>query len=382
MPELITQVLGKEESEAYIKNHPFLKTKECQKWLQGLYTRTKGKNGFTKKNLWTHVSRLSLYIDFTGMNPTELIDEVEADTKLDRREQSNPASLKIKTFFNELKEKGKAPKTSQAYAMTVRGFYKHNGFPIQVYIPSQQGIKAKIELDKELIRKTLNNTQKLRDRAIILIMVSSGMSIEDVLDLKYHHVKDQLEAGEKPLKLEFARVKNSQPYVTFFSTECVNVLQQYIETDRKGIAPKDPVFINMRGLPLNYQATRRVLTDISRRTVGDTKINTKSFRRFFSTEMRKAGMPADWVEYMMGHSIGVSGSYLNNGVLREMYEEKENAVTIMTTVVKEQAKELREEFQKQQQAEKEGLKWQIEQQNQTILALQKQMSTIMEKLGA
>lgn len=374
MSQIILKIFGKEEGKEYIDKHPFLKARECVKWLNELYLRTKGKKGFSRRNLLTHVSRLHLYLKYTNMSPKELIDEAEADLIKTLRERTNSAGLKIRSFFDHLKENGKAPKSAYSYTMTVKGFYKHNGFQIRVYIPEQQVVKGKIRLDKELLRKALYNTQKLRDKAIFLMMVSSGMSIEDVLDLKYQDIKDQLEAGEKPLEIRFARVKNNKNYITFLSSEAVNVLKQYIETERKDIKPNDPVFINSRGKPLIYSAIRRVLVDLSKKTIGNSKINTKSFRRFFSTEMRRAGIPADWVEYMMGHETGQTDSYFNDGVLRDMYEEKENVVTILTTVVKERAEDIRREVEAKYQEKFDSYEKMISQ-------LRVQMESITQKLG-
>lgn len=374
MNEIIIQILGKEEAKSYIKKHPYLETKECQKWINEVYLRTTGKKGFTKKNFITHVSRIHSYLQFTGLSPTELIDEAEEDSMKPRRERMNPAGIKIKNFFNHLKKTGRAPKSCESYAGTIRGFYRHNGFPIQVHIPRQYETLPKIELNKEIIREVFNNTQKLRDKTIILIMVSSGMSIEDVLDLKYKDIKEQLENNETPLKIESSRVKNNQKYITFFSTECVKIIKQFIKPRLRKIKPNDYIFISIHHIPLSYLAFRRILIDISKKTVGDNRINTKSFRRFFSTEMKKAGFPTDWVEYMMGHSIGISKSYLNSGVLREMYKAKENVVTILTTVVKEKAEDIRKEVEAKYQAK-------FEKYENIIDQLQAQIETINQRLS-
>ncbi|NHI92806.1 MAG: hypothetical protein EAX96_09925, partial [Candidatus Lokiarchaeota archaeon] len=92
------QFLGKDK-ETYLEKYPFLNSFECRKWVRNLETRAKGKKGFTKQNFCNNLGRLLKYLEFTDMTPTELIDEAEKDSKLDRRERENPASYRIRQFF-------------------------------------------------------------------------------------------------------------------------------------------------------------------------------------------------------------------------------------------------------------------------------------------
>jgi integrase len=392
MESIIVEILGKPRAKRYLQKYEFLNTQEVKKWLIQLKNRSHAKNGFGYGNFRAVVNRLKKFLDFTGMTPTELIDEIERDRTLPVRKQMNPGATKIKSFFDFLL-KNVAPKTAQATSNTVRGFYKHNGFRLQVHIGEQEESKQKVALTKELIREVLNNTPHIRDKAILLIMASSGMSITDVLDLKYRHIQQELDTGITPLKIEFRRTKNNSKYTTFLSRECVTVLKQYLK-QRGTLESEEYLFLNLLNKKLSYRSFREVLARISEKTLGATGINSKAFRRFFETQMLIAGVPSDLVKFMMGHSIGITASYAganlleNPEPLRELYASKENEVTIMTTVVKQKALELKSEIFREFNEEKLQLKEENQQlkeemSNITVVMtqLQQQVQKLQEKFA-
>lgn len=248
-------------------------------------------------------------------------------------------------IFRMMKKRGREKKdedmTCESYAGVMRGFYRHNGYRIDVYIPKQDSKKQKISLTKELIKKVLLNTQKLRDKVIILIMTSSGMSIEDVLDLEYRNVKN-LGSSQRVI---FRRVKNNQEYITYFSSECIEYLNEYLRIKRKLITDNEKLFRNSWKTDLNYDTFYKVLNVVSNKVVGNNQINTKAFRRFFITEMKLAGVPVDIVEFWVGHSIGVRKDYLNDGKMDELYKQHEAVVTIFKELDNKKINEIREEIE-------------------------------------
>jgi len=343
---VLTYFLTPAQTEKYMKRYPWLGSFEVQKWLNSIYVRARGKHGFSYASFRVHVLRMNTYITYTCLSPEALIDEIENDEARPLRQRMNPAGIRIKRFYSYLIEK-MAPKTAEAYCNTVRGFYKHNGFIVKVHIPTGANKKVKYPLTKEIVKAVLMNTPTLRDKVIILIQCCSGMSITDVLDLCYRDIKAELESDKFPLLIDFNRVKNNRHYKTFLSRECIFLLKQYLAQERKSINSDDFLFTNVYGRQLSYRAFLRVMNRISKRTIGDTRINTKAFRRFFSTQMKMAGVSSDIVEYWMGHSLGVKSDYLDPERLRSIYEEKEDAVTIMTTVIKLRADEVRKEIEKE-----------------------------------
>lgn len=330
--EEVYEFLGNKKKLYYLKKYPFLNFFETKKWFLGLKEQARGSKGFQLRHFQWYCKVMNKFLKYVKLTPEQLLDEIDIDERKRRRERVYPERGRVQGFYDSLAEGGCSPSTCQTYASSVMGFYKHNGYKVSVHISNRGLVKEKIELDKETIKKVLDNTQKLRDKVIILIMTSSGMSIEDVLDLKYRHVKNR---GD-PFLIDFRRVKNSQRYITFFSTECVKLLKEYLKNEKNGINDNDFLFTTKKGRVLYYQAFYNILSEISIKVVGTKNINTKSFRRFFSSQMKASGVSSDLVEYMSGHSIGVSERYLNVNKLKGAYKEHENAVTIYSTLGKDE----------------------------------------------
>jgi integrase len=330
----ILPFLEEKVAQKFIDKYPFLTYPETQKWLNALNVKTKGKHGFSDENFRQVISRLSRYLTFVGLNPKDLIDEVEADSNKPKREQTNPTANRLTAYLRSL---SMAPKTISANIHTIKGFYKHNGFKIDMFVPKGENSKDKVPMTKDLIKQCIILAPHLREKVIMLIMASSGMSITDVLDLEYKHIQADYEAGTTPLLIEFSRTKNGNGYKTFLSTECVGLLREYLR-DRP-MLPDEKLF------DVTYKSFSATLRSISFKVLQTNQLNSKAFRRFFNNTLKMAGVNDTIVEYWMGHSLPTKKEYLEPELLRGVYKEKENEVTILTTVIREQATELRSEYE-------------------------------------
>ncbi len=135
-----------------------------------------------------YVSRIKSYCDFTGKTPTELIDE-------SLKEQNNGINFDdriimkyLHDFFYKLIENGKSENTVKAHYETINGLYKDNNIEIPDIKNKFKVKDRKTVLErpptKDHIRKALKYSN-LRDKAIILLQFSSGMSGGAVRNLTY-----------------------------------------------------------------------------------------------------------------------------------------------------------------------------------------------------
>jgi len=172
--------------------------------------------------------------------------------------------------------------------------------------------------------KKLVDVAPLRDKAIILLMASSGVRRGAIPFLR---VRDITRIDEyKQYKINVYK-KEQESYITYCTPECTKFIEQYMKwRERLGekITPNTPLFrtefdpvlqlnrpqaIGVEGIA---GAIKRLINDTAARisTGGRTEImQTHGFRKFFKTTCINAGMNPLYSEYVMGHRSGLTKSY-------------------------------------------------------------------------
>jgi integrase len=188
-----------------------------------------------------------------------------------------------------------------------------------------------------------------RDRAILLVMLQSGMSIGDVLNkfsLMLPQLSGALQAGTSRFRVDFDERKgNGFNYFTFISADALHELRKWLSLREHWLDGRgDPgcIFI---AKPIATRGGRpclvgRALSVVSfevnfNRVVRKMKLKDEAwgvtphmFRKLFKTESRapERGVDQDCVEFLMGHSSGiqaVGGIYDRTPELHAEVVEKE-----------------------------------------------------------
>jgi integrase len=197
-----------------------------------------------------------------------------------------------------------------------------------------------------------------RKRAILLLLLSSGMRIGALPDLKIKHLT-KLEQGIYRIR---AYAGTDSEYLTFCSPECTQVIDSYLAfRKQKGemVKPDSPLFReqfaeedanNVRPLRLHgfVKLLVTAMFDAGVRKNEHNRHKRKEvmrfhgFRKYFNTMLNQAGVKPMIKEILMGHSVGLDDSYLRPSD-KELVEEYLKAVDLITI---SQEKELRHEVAK------------------------------------
>ena len=208
---------------------------------------------------------------------------------------------------------------------------------------------------KEELRHILNGAN-LTDRSMALILVSSGIRIGALVELKFKHVKMDLDCPMITVGTEFS--KNRQGYITFMSPEAKVTLQQYVkERELNGEKVSAESYVIAKGRPaggkmrtggaahrwavLLKKADRAAKTGVSERTRKGGKwyqIHIHTMRKYFKSWASLSGVPSDLVEAFMGHRAGIEQAYFlpdlesanNPEVIKKALEEYRKAIPALT----------------------------------------------------
>lgn len=309
---------------------------EVKKWLSD---KSKG-----TKNIYR--SALSAYEEFTGLNPTQLIDEVEADREKKVRERGVPEQ-RVKEFKEWLlttyqqktrgpKEKNKkrrkkigiSEKLANVYCSAMKSFYHSNGFPLDVKLAKARKKKANFKLIVRApeISKLLSVASSLRDKAIIKFMYESNQSVSEVCSLNYGDVKQFREDGMEIWQLHLIRKKTNTEYFTEIGEECIEFLKLYFEERKRSGEVFDefsPVFVkegrqkksrqritsNLIENMLKALAIKSGLVTEQQMALADLNpARPHSLRSGGMSVLKLAGAPEKLVEFRSGHELDETDS--------------------------------------------------------------------------
>jgi len=333
---------------------------EIQKWITQVKESSRS----------PYMSAMRAYVEFTNLNPKQLIDEAEKDRKKPRRLQGKP-EMRIMQFHEwllneyEIKPRGKgerkktgrrgASKTMAAmYVTAIRSFYKRNGFPIAIKTPKAAPKKEnkKLYLSAKEVKLLVNHAPTLRDRAIILFMFQGGFDVSTICSLNYGDVKRGLENDEVPLLIEVVRQKDEVEYFTFVGYDAVEALKAYLNdriTKGEKLRLDSPLFAKEGAKKKRVERIKPNLIQnmlretalkaglVSQEELEKSDLNPcrpHALRSAFSTVLRLNGFDPLLVEFMLGHRIPYNGAYLipPPEKVRKMYAEVEPQLSVSSRI--------------------------------------------------
>ncbi len=336
-----------------------------------------------------YLTAMKLYMNFTGLNPDQMLDEAEEDMKKSRRDRGLPESrlLDFHEYLLTKHSKMRGKRTGSAgvsknlakmYFSAIRGFYKANGFYLNVKTPRATNKKEnfKLELRPKDVKKLVDLAPCLRDKAIILSMFQSGMDVATICSLNYGDVSRQLKEEKVPLIIHVNRDKEGVEFHTFLGKDAIDALKLYIQERERKYGEKlqhdSPLFVKEGAKKLSFERiTTNLIQNMSKDLVLNAGIVTEdeleasdinparphALRSAFSTILKLEGVNELFVEYMLGHSIPYNGAYFRPQPeeLCKVYSQHERALSIseVSMPMVEVEKRLRLEIDKHQAVIKE-----------------------------
>lgn len=226
--------------------------------------------------------------------------------------------LVIDNFIDTLSLRGYKPKTIKNKIVVIRSFikflYSKNLIDIRpeaIEIPRTVEVEANF-LDEEEQFALIKSARNLRDKALIMTILSSGLRASEILNLK----EDDLYRRS----LIVSRGKGGKPRVTFIDPLTEKSIREY---HHKREVDSVFVFTNSFGKPLSRQYLSRMISETALRAGIKKRVSAHTLRHSFATNMLRKGARIEDVQPLMGHSnISTTRLYMHftNEYLRERYD--------------------------------------------------------------
>jgi len=291
-------------------------------------------------SLVVYVSHLRKFCEWYGVDPNGVVAEFYVNGEVSTKAIDKFLST-LDDYIGMLQSEGVSPSSVNVAVHSVRTFLKVNGIYIppvprpRVYTKYYDRAPTPEELSK------LIDIADLREKVVISMLALGGFRIGTLAKLKYRHVKRDLEGNVVPLHIhvEADIVKGKfADYDTFVGEEAVHYLKLYLDSRRKGTEDIPPEDITDES-PLIRARSRKVapvtktqLCEVLHKLfvkagIASVKsgrwydVRVHSLRKYFRTQMAAAGVPTEYIEYMMGHKISTYHDIKMKGVefLRSIY---------------------------------------------------------------
>jgi len=236
----------------------------------------------------------------------------------------------------------------------VRSFYEFNRLPLVKEKVDLRTKNDKVLTEQKLSRKgmsleevkTLVNYMKIREKAISLMLMSSGMGMNEFLEFNECHcdpeyVKkkghycisvrtmqqlEKINRGEQEpiIKIEFpARKSNANPYYTFIGKDAIDHFNLYLKCRKQlveenprlkgeNLTPEwqegQPFFISNFGNAYSDKDYRSAIQNYKKQLgFGGRQLTPHNFRDVFKTLCSHAGVDDKISEFFIGHSLDSYG---------------------------------------------------------------------------
>jgi integrase/recombinase XerD len=207
----------------------------------------------------------------------------------------------IAAFIEHEQDRGLKPTSVSGRLRSIHAFLN---FLVQRDCISPNVLKRKIRIkipdslpraiDPEDIKKLLAVIRTTRDRALILVLLRSGMRIGELLSLTL----EDLQLKEKRIEIYEAQ-KNRVGRVVYISDDAHRALSRWMECRKS----KRYLFYGFGGGPLCYEAARALFRKyLIKAKLSDKGYTLHCLRHTYASELLNAGMRLECLQQLLGHS--------------------------------------------------------------------------------
>ena len=208
----------------------------------------------------------------------------------------------IEAFTEDLQDRGLSPVTVANRLRTVYAFVR---FLIEAKVLGYELLERKIRIklpdrlpramDPEDLKRLLSAIDQVRDRAMILLLLRTGMRIGELLNTKVH----DLDLNNKRI-LIYESDKTGVGRVAYYSDDAREALMSWLQVRNTF---KEYLFYGRGSGHLCYETARNIFIKyLEKAGLEHSGYTLHCLRHTFATELLNARMPLECLRVLLGHS--------------------------------------------------------------------------------
>jgi len=289
------------------------------------------------------------------------------------------------SFAVYLSKNNVPPKSAEVYLAAVKEWFIFNGIELSQRVLKEVkhkkpkgGIKTvQEELSKEMLKAILNHCD-IRRKSLFMFLATTGCRISEALSLEL----DDLRLDLDPPEVIVRETKTGEVRVVFLTEEMKEVLQQWLKVREKFLYESYKKTKNFRRVgktqidlrdkrvfPFYKTTAERWWIEVLERAgylrrdkvTGRATITVHSLRKFFRTQLVKAGVPQELIDAFMGHNRQslqqIYTKFPKDEVVNIWKEQAEPALTIFGVDIEVLRKKEEEIRKKEEELNRKMIEW-------------------------
>lgn len=209
--------------------------------LINLATQLLRTNSGSRDSLRAYTSDVCSYCDRLKSEPDQVIADVKRSGRIDPDKLEKHRGF-IDRLLAEKQDNHRAPGRLIGFSRHIRSWYAANDIdlPKPKNLPRRQ-VRNKDRAPSQETLQRLIDMASLRDKVIISMLALAGFREGTLVQLKYSHVKADLEAGRIPVHIHVEADEQKGEYCdydTFLRQEAVDYLTIYLDERKRGSIPQ------------------------------------------------------------------------------------------------------------------------------------------------
>ena len=217
----------------------------------------------------------------------------------------------IEAFVESLQDRALKPATVSCRLRNVYSFLRYliiefRGFDYELI---ERKVKLKLPdrlpraMDPQHLEQLLSSLDSSRDRALILLLLRTGMRIGELLNCKLENI----DLTEQKI-LIYQSEKNSVGRAVYYSSDAQQALLAWL---RARHPHSQHLFYGHKGKPLSYEAARAIFKKcLQKAGLQYSSYSLHSLRHTFATDLLNARMPLECLRVLLGHcSLEITRRY-------------------------------------------------------------------------
>lgn len=213
----------------------------------------------------------------------------------------------VRAFLGHLSSRGLEPSTLARKLATLRSFFAFLGregrmegnpartLPTPAVPKKLPSVLTVDEAFRLLEGAGTSPASRLRDRAVLELLYSSGLRVGELVGLGLEDL--DLAGG-----MVRVRGKGRRERMVPVGEKAALALKRYITEERKALPSEaDPLFVNLRGTRLTARSVHRLLVALARRQGCTARVSPHALRHSFATHLLGGGADLRAIQEMLGH---------------------------------------------------------------------------------
>lgn len=255
-------------------------------------------------------------------NPDEMIKQLMQDLKSDDRKTRKRWEHIVKTWYvklyNEAGKTGKSTLSVVTYLNRVMSFFSRNEVALRFRrkeLPRSHKKLKSVSYRIEDLKIMHEHCESLRNKAILLTLVQSGLSEVDLCKFNIEDIPNFYEKLEKPpVYIEGHRQKTKMPYQTCIGEDACICIKRMLNS--RGNPKEGALFISHKKKRLTSRCIHEALNGLTEKLVeaGHKQFEgfqTRHLRDLFDDAVARARLSQKTEDRLMGHKLaGARADYL------------------------------------------------------------------------